>query len=238
MKVKYICVSLCLLVTFFGAGNVTAQNFLLSLNFLTGDPKGEFDDNVENLGFGFSGMFGYHPDASAVMIGGELAFMRYGSETRNEPFSTTIPDVRVDVETSNDILLLHALVRMQGNQGSIRPYLDGLVGFNYLVTQTKIKNEGVEDEVIASSTNLEDVVFSYGAGGGLMIRVKKKSENGSEGSKQTEILLDFRVRYLFGGEADYLKEGSIRRDSGNVEFDITRSRTDLLTFNIGVAFTF
>ena len=89
-----------------------------------------------------------------------------------------------------------------------------------------------------SSTNLEDVVFSYGAGGGLMIRVKKKSENGSEGSKQTEILVDFRVRYLFGGEADYLKEGSIRRDSGNVEFDITRSRTDLLTFNIGVAFTF
>lgn len=100
MKVKYICVSLCLLVTFFGAGNVTAQNFLLSLNFLTGDPKGEFDDNVENLGFGFSGMFGYHPNASPVMIGGELAFMRYGSETRNEPFSTTIPDVRVDVETS------------------------------------------------------------------------------------------------------------------------------------------
>ncbi|MCH8859261.1 MAG: DUF4865 family protein [Proteobacteria bacterium] len=41
MKVKYICVSLCLLVTFFGAGNVTAQNFLLSLNFLTGDPFGE-----------------------------------------------------------------------------------------------------------------------------------------------------------------------------------------------------
>lgn len=97
MKVKYICVSLCLLVTFFGAGNVTAQNFLLSLNFLTGDPQGEFDDNVENLGFGFSGMFGYHPNASPVMIGGELAFMRYGSETRNEPFSTTIPDVRVDV---------------------------------------------------------------------------------------------------------------------------------------------
>ena len=47
------------------------------------------------------------------MIGADLAFMIYGSETRQEPFSLTIPDVTVEVETSNNIVLLHALARLQ-----------------------------------------------------------------------------------------------------------------------------
>jgi hypothetical protein len=50
-----------------------------------------------------------------------------------------------------------------------------------------------------------------------------------------EVFVNFRVRYLFGGEADYL---SFRREDGQVSIDFNNSRTDLITFQLGVAFTF
>jgi len=39
-----------------------------------------------------------------------------------------------------------------------------------------------------------------------------------------------------GSEADYLREGSITIDDGRVEYDVRRSRTDLLVYRLGVSF--
>ncbi len=58
------------------------------------------------------------------------------------------------------------------------------------------------------------------------------------GSKLTEVLIDFRVRYSFGGEATYLKKGSITRENVTAIIDPLRSRTDLLTYQLGLVFTF
>ena len=132
------------------------------------------------------------------------------------------------VETSNNIFIGHFVVRLQSNQGGLRPYLEGLVGIHNLFTETQIKN-GTGNEVIAKSTNQEDYALSYGAGGGLMIRVSKTDND------IKEVLINFRVRYLLGGEADYF---SFRRENGQVSIDFNNSRTDLITFQLGVAFTF
>lgn len=51
-----------------------------------------------------------------------------------------------------------------------------------------------------------------------------------------DISLDTKVRYLRGGRAEYLKEGSIRRENGSVFFDVLNSRTDVVTLQIGVTF--
>jgi hypothetical protein len=169
------------------------------------------------------------------MIGAEVQFMIYGSQTRREPFSETIPEVTVEVETSNNILLFHPLIRLQSPQGRIRPYIDGLLGLNYFFTETSVRDEDVFGEPIASSTNQEDTAFSYGAGGGVMFLVHQSEK---PRFKLSEILIDFRVRYLFGGEATYLKEGSITVENGQVAIDALRSRTDLLTYQLGVAFGF
>lgn len=221
------------------APGLSAQDFQVALNFLVGQPQDEFQENVEDLGFGLGGMFAYRPGNGPLMIGADLEFVIYGSETRQEPFSLTIPDVTVEVETSNNILLLHALARLQGNRGVFRPYLDGLIGMHYFFTETKVRDEDdFTEEPIASSFNQEDVAFSYGAGGGVMLLVHQKKRQQGEGPKLTEVLIDFRVRYSFGGEATYLKKGSITRENGAVSIDPLRSRTDLLTYQLGVVFTF
>ena len=55
-----------------------------------------------------------------------------------------------------------------------------------------------------------------------------------EGKKPFQILLDAGLRYVIGGEAQYLKEGSIRREGGNVTYDLTESKTDMLRLHVGV----
>ncbi len=200
------------------------------IGFLMGFPQGEFDDNVEENGYGIGGDFLYSPSFIPFGIGASFGYMRYGTQTRREPFSTTIPDVEVDVKTTNNIVLAHLLFRAQLKSGPIRPYVDGLLGFNYLFTETSI--EDVDDRVeVASSDNLDDGVFSYGGGGGFTAKLYSGS---TEDSQRFSLWLDCRVRYIVGGKAEYLKKGSIRTVGGKVAFDVIESKTDILTAQIGL----
>ncbi len=207
-----------------------AQNLQGALNFAAGLPQGDFDDQVEKDAYGIGGQFLWTPNRSPFGIGLSLAFMNYGRETRREPFSTTIPDVTVEVETTNNLLNGHILFRTQLPKGDIRPYGDLLFGFNYFFTETSIQDADGISEEIASTTNFDDAVLSYGAGGGLLIRVYSGRRN--------TVFIDLGARYLFGGEAEYLEKGSIGRENGQVTFDVTKSETNLLMLQIGVAANF
>lgn len=208
-------------------------------NLTLGFPQGEFGDNVENIGIGGTGVFAFNFPQSPLAIGASIGFMIYGSETREEPWSMTIPDVYVDVTTTNNILNGHLFIRIQPPQGAFLPYLDGLLGFNYLWTETSVKDqdEPGEDD-IASTRHLHDIAFSYGVGGGVMFRVWQAVEQEPGSRALGSIYVDLGVRYLKGGEAEYLKEGSIIVEDGSVYYDISKSTTDILTIHIGVTFAF
>lgn len=55
------------------------------------------------------------------------------------------------------------------------------------------------------------------------------------GSLPPWVRRDVSVRYLYGGEADYLREAGIRREGGQAVLDINHSRTDMVVVYIGVA---
>ena len=237
-KVSFLAAILIIFI--FSVDVSNAQKFQGGINFMLGFPQGEFRDNVDDVGFGLGGFFGVSPSGGPLMFGAEFGFLIYGMESRKEPFSTTIPDVTVDVETSNNIVLGHLFLRLQSPVGKFRPYVEGLVGFNYLFTRTTIKNESLTNDEVASSTNFDDATMSYGTGGGVLIRVYDgRYKKRTEGRKEIDgVFIDFRVRYFSGGEAEYLKEGSIRRPNSQVEYDVEKSRTDLLTFHLGVVLSF
>ena len=52
------------------------------------------------------------------------------------------------------------------------------------------------------------------------------------------VLLDLRARYLVGGEAKYLKEGTIQVVDNRLVYDLRQSKTDLVTVGAGVTIEF
>ena len=210
------------------------------VHFIVGLPQGDVDRHVDDVGFGLAAFGGLGIYDSPLVVGLEIAGMIYGHERRNEPFSTTIPDVTVDVETSNNIVMGHFVLRLQPRTGTMRPYVDGLFGGKYLFTQTQIENERWTDQQpIATSTNFDDSAFSYGLGGGVNVLLYEGMVGADEGERRhMSFNLNVGARYLFGSEAEYLKEGSIRRENGEVSFDVDRSRTDMLVPQLGVKVVF
>jgi hypothetical protein len=217
------------------AGANSAHEF--GLGFATGLPQAEFRDNLDAAGFGVAGYYGYIIPGSPVRVGAHFGYLIYGHEEREEPFSTTIPDVFVDVETSNNIVLGHLLLRVTPTAGLLRPYGEGLLGLQHLFTETEIHSQG-DDETIAESSNWSDTAFSYGLGGGLQVEAAAPGsiDNQGDGPRVRRLLVDAGVRYLYGGEADYLKKGSIHRSAdGRVAYHLMTSRTDLLLICLGVS---
>ena len=200
------------------------------LNIMLGFPMGDFKEEIDRLGFGLSGHFLFlaPTDNRPFGIGLNVGYLNYGQETRREPFSLTIPDVTVDVERSNNLVNFHVLFQLGFGSGSVRPFVEGLFGGSYIFTETTIRSRGAEE--VASSNNFDDFAWSYGAGGGLLILLS----SGEEGEDFGSIFLDLKARYLFGSEAEYLKEGSVIVSGGNVTYQVTKSKTDLLTVHVGV----
>jgi len=236
MRNRYIIAASLLIVSGLFAGGQGG------LNFTIGIPQGEFKENVDRIGIGISGHIAYQPNPFFA-IGVALGTITYGSESRNEPFSTTIPDVMVEVTTTNNLAQVHMMMQVGMPMGYVKPYIEGRLGFNYLWTTTRIEDIDDQDEV-ASSTNFDDLALAYGTGGGLMIKVWEKGRassgrRSSGGSGPDKVYIDLKAIYAFGGEAEYLKEGSIARGEGTeVIYDVSKSKTDLMTIHIGAAIEF
>jgi hypothetical protein len=196
------------------------------VSFTLGFPMDEFKDNLKRVGFGGNAevlLFQQGPASMGLNIG----YLNYGSETRRERFSTTIPDVTVDVNRTNNILNFHLLFQIAPPLMTVTPYAEGLFGGSYLFTETTIDSR---DENVASSTNFDDFAWSYGAGGGLLFHIYSDPT-----AEVSNIYLDLKVRYLFGSEAEYLKEGSVYFEDGFAKYEVEKSKTDMLTFSLGVS---
>jgi hypothetical protein len=211
-----------------------------SLGLLVGQPSGDFADNVSDTGYGAVLTGGIQLPDSPVFLGVELGLLVYGHERRSEAFNTAIPDVRVDVVTDNSIFQSNFFLRLQPVNGKIRPYIDGVVGFKYLYTETAVQDtDGWAFDRIADYVNFDDWAFAYGIGVGAAITLwERGSEPASDKVQVNGVHLDLGLRYMLGTEAEYLKEGSIQRVGGQVTFVPERSTTDMMHphFQIRVSF--
>ncbi|MEM8556423.1 MAG: outer membrane beta-barrel protein [Bacteroidota bacterium] len=208
---------------------------ILGGGLILGLPQGEFGDATDNVGFGFSGIGLYQFPLTPIALGVEGTFMIYGRERFNVPLgSGPLGNVRVDVTTDNNIAQGHFVLRLLPPlPGPITPYADALLGFSYFWTESRVEDEDFQDQDgdgVFDSVNFDDFAFSYGFSAGLGIRLTE--------SMAGSLLLDLRVRYLLGGEAEYLQDDDFNPD-GSINFSaVDRSRTDLLIPQIGVIYRF
>jgi hypothetical protein len=228
------------IVSFFAVG--MAQNSSFGLNFIMGYPQGEFKENVDRLGVGISGQFLYRPDNNfPVSIGLNLGYLNYGSENSRERFSSNYSSLMLDVDRTNNLLNYHVLVQMSPSKGLFRPYLEALLGGSYIFTQTEISNDNYYDEydyTISSKNDLNDFAWSYGGGGGVSFYLTRLEDENNSQMGIVDLFLDFKVRYLYGSKARYMKEGSMQIVNGTAIYDVYESKTDMLSFQLGVTVYF
>lgn len=211
------------------------------LNFVVGVPSGAFRDQIQRSGFGGNLFAGARFGRTPLVLGVDLGFLVYDRSVDTVPFSRTVgPRVTVEVVTTNSIFEPHLVLRLQPQIGRVQPYVDGLLGFKYLFTQTQVRDEDrSDDETIASSTNFQDLAWSGGAAAGIDIQVYR----GALDEDVRTVGLHLGVQYLVGGRAEYLAGGSLEDTNGNgqlddSELDIRRSTTTLVQPQVGVTVTF
>jgi len=226
----YSVLIILLLTGFFISANAQSGGLYFSLAF----PMGEFKDNLKQTGVGLNGeLFLLTPKPRLpVGLGLNFAYYVYGTEKRSEAWSPNIPDVRVDVERTNNLTNFHLVFLLSPATGRFRPYVEGLFGGSYFYTQSSVKSRN-NPEPIAEDVNFDDWAWSYGVGGGLTYLV-----SGDPNINNDAIFIDLKVRYLFGSEAEYLKKGSITIQNGQLIYDVSKSKTDLLSAHLGVRIFF
>ena len=208
-------------------------------------PRGEFDDNTDT-GFGFTGTYVRSITANRVVgIGLSGSFLGYGSTSRRAPLSNTIPDITVDVETSNNTAFVLGLFEVRV-PGRFQPYLQATGGGGFFYTTTSLQDTRT-DQVILSDTNQSDGTWVWGGGGGLRFRVWESTPDPEQAARDPEgrltrsrLYVDTGVRYLKGSEVEYLKEGSLVTDDGEFDIDprLARSEIEVVQYQIGVTVTF
>jgi hypothetical protein len=229
---KPLIVTLIALGFIFTGHTGFARFFHGSMTFSMGFPQGEFKDNVDRIALGVDLTFGVKLGKSPFMLGIDLGVLNYGSDRRYE-YLYGVPEFQFRVKHDYNLFQGLVFLRFQPVKNArVRPYIDALAGFNYLWADTSLDNNRDEEEEITLAVNYDDSAFSYGLGGGVLVKLGRKRTRG------VEFFIDLRARYIFGGKAEYLTEGSILVEDQEVTYLVYESRTDLLTFQIGFGLNF
>jgi hypothetical protein len=205
------------------------SRFSIVGDLLVAQPKGEFATQLDTEGFGINVGALFRIDREGLLsIRGDLGGMQYGSETLHAPYLPITGRVALDIETTNNAFWGSIGPQIQVPVGPVQPYINAAVGFMALVTSTSVRGSDSQYEY-ASTTNSDDATSAYIFGGGLYVPF---------GTTRTW-KLHVGARYFYGGEATYLTEGDIiDNDDGSVTLQHRNSKTDQVTWQLGVSYTF
>lgn len=201
MRRILLSLSICLIIF-----AVDAQQ--AGFGFVVGIPQNEFREATKAEGYGFNITALFPIGSEIVNIGGNINYMVYGYNSQDKDLraditvgNTVIDQIYIPLRVVNtsSIFGMHAVMRITAPTDAIRPYLEGLFGFRYISTSTRIEErddsfwntDDDEEEVLVRKTNIGEFVMSYGGGGGLQIEIGDNA------------YLDLRAYYLLGGKAKF-----------------------------------
>ena len=205
------------------------SRFSIVGDLLVAQPKGEFATQLDTNGFGINvgGLFRIDREG-LLTIRGDLGGMQYGSETLHVPYLPITGRVSLDVETTNNAFWGSIGPQIQVPVGPVQPYMNAAIGFVDLVTSTAVRGSDSQYEY-ASTTNADDATSAWIFGGGLYVPF----------GTQKAWKLHVGGRYFYGGNAQYLTEGDIvDNPDGSITLQPRYSKTDLVTWQVGVSYTF
>lgn len=209
-------------------------NGFFGITFTNSVPQGEFQDNVQKSGQGFSLYGGYQANPLPIAVGLEGDILFYGGETRTFTYTRQGGWRAFDTVTAQNMVVpIDAFIRLQPSITEfpyIIPYLEGFLGMTLISASADYKPQwGSKD-----SKSEFRVVFNYGASAGLMFKVFDYIE---PPTGHFSIYIDIKGKYLSGAAADYFMVKQINPDS-SPDFKSYSSKTDLFLLLAGLTFRF
>ncbi len=258
------------LVSIFSLFAVASFSQMGSLALSIGIPQNSFRENTDATGIGFDLSFAFpFQKEIPIYLGADINYMVYGFNSQNLDLSADIVaqngtviaslPIPLRVVNTNSIFGTHAFIRAVAPFELIQPYAEALIGFRYISTNTKIEDRSDElrwardpDEsnLISRTTVLDDWIFSYGFGGGFLIKIGGNA------------FLNLRADYFKGQRAEYFdgndteswevslsdigdisdqndpQINNIGGDNLDLGSKPRESTTDLLTIKLGIALKF
>jgi hypothetical protein len=191
-------------------------------------PQGEFKNYVDGA-VGINGHLIHQFGDGIVAFRADVGYLLYGSATRRQSLGQgAFGLVAMDVTTSNNILNGGVGMQLMAPTGSVRPYINGNLGFSYFFTESSIAGSDYDNEPFASSNNFDDGGFSTTWGGGFYVPIKMAIKN--------PIILDIGFTSHSNSDMRYLTKESIYIADANSTPVITpvRSAANFMTFKLGV----
>ena len=209
-----------------------ASRLSVNIDAVFGVPVGEFKETLDRYAYGGGLEVLYHFSKIPVGVGGSFVYQHFG--TKREGLYTVL-----NYKTTSGMFVPSILVRIDPKFRNFSPYVEGTFGGNLINAQTKISGVLVNlvdgDDEENTLREFYSQSWSYGVGGGFKILLKDWSY---PGQSKTRLYLDLKARYTYGGEAKYLRKDGVEiREVNNrteVFYNVSRSRTDLLTFSAGI----
>jgi hypothetical protein len=192
-------------------------------------PQGEFKKYVGGA-IGLGGHFLQALDDQGIIaLRADVNIMTYGSRTVRQPLGGgALGLISADVTTSNNILNAGVGLQLVVPRGTIRPYLDGTLGFSYFWTQSSVEGSSGGTGAFASSQNFSDSGFSTAWGSGIYIPLSVS---------KSPVILDIGAQVHKNADIQYLTKNSITFSGTSAPPTITpvRSSADFITWRLGVS---
>lgn len=192
-------------------------------------PVHAFADNVD-VAFGVGSSVRHHFRWFRPLgVRGDFALMNYGNERQRVPLSSTVNRVTVEMNTSNNILVLAGGPELAVMHGPIRPYVHAFAGYSHFFTES---TAGDDDGggTFARSTNFSDGGLATGGGAGVRLPLR---------ARVTEISIDGGARFTRNGVRSYLRRGDvIDQPDGTLVFTPRVTDADFWVYYLGISLDF
>jgi hypothetical protein len=218
-------------------------NGFFGFTFTNAVPQKEFFDNIKRSGQGFSVYGGWHMDPYPFAAGIEGDILFYGSDERRgllnwkDPYGVWHTD-HDTISTQNMVIPVNVFIRVMPTIArTISPYVEGIVGVTFMSLSVDYKSSySYAGSNYNDKQSKSDIAFNYGVGAGIMIKLVDFIQIPNSISN---LNLDIRMRYLYGGEAEYYKaKFDDTKNPPQLNLNGFKSNTDLVLFMAGITFRF
>ncbi|MHB1193909.1 MAG: hypothetical protein ACYC6F_12785 [Longimicrobiales bacterium] len=203
----------------------------VDISLLGADPVGELGQYVDaGGGLQFGGAIPLDGRRGHLRLRTDFGFIVYGYESRRVCLSAPVGcRIELDLNTTNGIFFGGVGPEVVLATGSVEPYLNASMGFSYFATTSSL--QGTWDyEDFANTTNFDDFMWSWRAGGGMRVRVS---------GGRRPVFVDLGVEHHQNGLADFLTEGDIEdHPDGSITLYPNRAEANMTAFRVGVSIGF